>query len=144
MKKIIFNLLPAMFIWFDSCYVATAQDAPVALSDQITTDGQEVIQDDDSASGTFTPVIVDALSTSSVKLQFPNSLFSKPVIISALDGGTVSNNSATIDASGSLTFSFQVSAQPGVHRVIVIDPNAGEDNPNIIGLVRFEVPPATQ
>jgi len=34
-----------------------------------------------------------------------------------------------------------VSDQPGVHRVLAIDPNADEDSTHIIGVVQFEVPP---
>jgi hypothetical protein len=141
MKKIIFVLLPAISLWFGNCYVATAQDSGVAQSDQITGDGQQIIQDDDSSTGTFTPVTVDPSATSDVALQFPASLTNKPVDIEALDGGTLSTNSATIDQNGALGFSFQVTDQPGVHRVIVIDPNADEDSPHIVGVVQFEVPP---
>lgn len=140
MKKILFKLLPAMFLWFGSCCVAIAQ-APVAQSDQITTDGQGVIQDDDSSTGMFTPVTVDPSATSDVALRFSASLNNKAVSIAALDGGALSTNSATIDGSGNLAFSFQVTDQPGVHRVVVIDPNAGEDDPHIVGIVQFEVPP---
>jgi hypothetical protein len=138
MKKVLFNLLPAMFFCFGSCCIATAQD-PVAQSDQITTDGQE-IQDDDSSTGKFQPVTVDPSATSDVALQFPASLTNKPVVIEPLDGGQLSTNSATIDANGMLAFSFQVTDQPGVHRVIVINPNADEDSTHIIGVVQFEVP----
>jgi hypothetical protein len=117
-----------------------AQDVPVAQSDHITGDGQEIIQDDDSSTGTFAPVTVDPSATSDVALQFPASLTNRSVAIEALDGGALSSNSATIGADGSLSFSFQVSVQPGVHRVLVIDPNAGEDDLHIIGVVQFEVP----
>jgi hypothetical protein len=139
MKRILFNLLPAIFLWFGSC-IATAQEAPVAQSDQITTDDQQIIQDDDTSTGKFEPVEVDPSATSDVALQFPASLSSRPVVIEALDGGALSTNSGTIDTNGSLAFSFQVTDQPGVHRIVVIDPNAGEDDPHIIGVVQFEVP----
>jgi hypothetical protein len=138
MKKILFDLLPAIFVWLGSCCIATAQD-PVAQSDQIT-QGGEIIQDDDSTTGKFQPVTVDPSATSDVALQFPASLASKPVVVQALDAGTLSGNSATIDASGNLSFSFQVTDQAGVYRVIVIDPNAGEDSTAIVGVVQFEVP----
>jgi hypothetical protein len=141
MKRTFFTLLPAIFLWLGSCYLATAQDSGVAQSDQITTDGQQVIQNDDSSTGTFTPVTVDPSATSDVALQFPTSLTNKTVAIEAPDGGVLSSNLGTIDANGSLAFSFQVSDQPGVHRVMVIDPNADEDSPHIVGLVQFEVPP---
>ena len=42
MKKIIFTLLPAISLYFGTCYVAIAQDSGVAQSDQITADGQEL------------------------------------------------------------------------------------------------------
>lgn len=144
MKKIIFSLSSAIFVWLGSCCIATAQDGQVAQSDQITGDGQEIIQDDDSSTGTFTPVTVDPSATSDVALQFPASLTNKSVAIEALDGGTLSTNSGTIDTNGGLAFSFQVTDQPGVHRVIVIDPNADEDSPHIIGVVQFEVPPPAE
>jgi hypothetical protein len=140
MKKIIFTVLAAAFLCFGTCRMANGQ-APVAQSDQITADGQEV-QDDDSSTGKFQSVEVNAFTTSDVALQFPASLTNRAVAIEALDGGTLSANSGTIDQNGALTFSFQVSDQPGVHRVIVIDPNADEDSPHIIGVVQFEVPPA--
>jgi hypothetical protein len=146
MKKIIFSLLSTIFLCFVSYFIANAQEpeAPVAQSDQITGDGQEIIQDDDSSTGTFTPVTVDAFTTSDVTLQFPTSLTNRSVAIEALDGGTLSTNSATIDQNGGLGFSFQVTDQPGVHRVVVIDPNADEDSLHIVGLVQFEVPVADE
>jgi hypothetical protein len=138
MKTKLFILLPAISVWFGSCITATAQD--VAQSDQITQD-QQVIQADASTTGKFEPVDVDPSATSDVALQFPPSLTNKSVAIEALDGGTLSTNSATIDANGNLSFSFQVTDQPGVHRVVVIDPNADEDSEHIIGMVQCEVPP---
>jgi hypothetical protein len=141
MKKTIFSLLPAIFLWLASCCIATAQ-APVAQADQITTDGQ-IVQDDNSSTGKFESVDVDPSTTSDVALQFPPSLTNRSVAIEAPDGGTLSTNSATIDASGKLAFSFQVTDQPGVHRVIVIDPNADEDSEHIVAMVQFEVPPTT-
>jgi hypothetical protein len=141
MKKTILSVLTASFLCFVSCCIVTAQ-APVAQSDQITDDGsQQTIQDDGSATGKFEPVTVDPSASSDVALQFPVSMASKSVSIAAPDGGTLSTNSATIDANGNLAFSFQVSDQPGVHRVIVIDPNPAEDFPHIVGVVQFEVPP---
>jgi hypothetical protein len=139
MKKVIFNLLPAIFLWLGSYCTATAQAPPVAQWDQITQNGQ-VLQDDSSSSGTFESISVDASSTSGVKLQFPTTMASKPVSIEGLDGGTLSSTPPTIDTDGSLSFSFQVNDQPGVYRVIVIDPNPDEDSPHIIALVQLEVP----
>jgi len=141
MKNIILTVLTAS-VCLGSCCIATGQ-APVAQSEQITDDGsREIIQDDGSTTGKFEPVTVDPGATSDVALQFPVSMASKPVSIAAPDGGTLSTNSVTIDTNGNLAFSFQVSDQPGVHRVIVIDPNVDEDSPHIVGVVQFEVPPA--
>ncbi len=115
----------------------------MAQSDQITDgDTQEIIQADSTSTGSFETVTVDASANSDVKLQFSAGLASKTVAVAALDGGTLTSGGGTssIGADGSLSFSFQVSDQPGVHRVIVIDPNAGEDDPYIIGVVQFEVP----
>jgi hypothetical protein len=140
MKKTILSVLTASFLCFGSCYIATAQ-APVAQSDQITDDGsQQTIQDDGSTTGKFEPVTVDPSASSDVALQFPVSMASKSVSIAALDGGTVTSGSTAIGADGSLSFSFQVTDQPGVHRVLVIDPNADDDSPQIVGVVQFEVP----
>jgi hypothetical protein len=115
----------------------------VAQSDQIIDgDTQEIIQADSSSTGSFEAVTVDASANSDVQLQFPMSVASKTVTVGALDGGTLTSGSGTssIGADGSLFFSFQVSDQPGVHRVIVLDPNAKGDSPYIIGVVQFEVP----
>ena len=140
MEKTILSVLTSSFLCFGSCYIATAQ-APVAQSDQITDDGsQQTIQDDGSTTGKFEPVTVDPSASSDVALQFPVSMASKSVSIAALDGGTVTSGSTAIGADGSLSFSFQVTDQPGVHRVLVIDPNADDDSPQIVGVVQFEVP----
>jgi hypothetical protein len=137
MKRILFNLLPAIFLWLSICCRAIAQD--VAQSDQIT-DDQQIIQDDSSSTGKFEPVAVDPSASSDVALQFPLSLASKPVVVQPLDGGVLQIGNSVIDQNGLLSFSFQVTDQPGVHRVIVIDPNADEDSTHIIGMVQFEVP----
>jgi hypothetical protein len=144
MKKMLFNLLPAIFLWFGSCCIATAQD-PVAQSDQIT-QGGDIIQDDDSSTGKFESVTVDPSATSDVALQFPASLASKPVLIQPLDGGTLGINgeSATIDANGMLSFPFQVTDQQGLYRVVVISPDGGEEGTAaVVGVVQFEVPSPT-
>lgn len=138
MKKIIFIALAIASLCFGSCCIATAQ-APVAQSDQIT-QGQQIIQDDSNSTGKFESVTVDPSANSNVTLQFPASLTNRSVSIEALDGGTLSSNSGTIDANGNLSFSFQVTDQPGVHRVVVIDPNADEDSLHIVAVVQFEVP----
>jgi hypothetical protein len=139
MKNIILTVLTAS-VCFGSCCIAIGQE-PVAQSDQITDgDTQEIIQDDGSTTGKFEAVTVDPGASSDVALQFPVSMASKSVSIAAPDGGTLGTNSVTIDTNGNIAFSFQVSDQPGVHRVIVIDPNADEDSPHIVGVVQFEVP----
>jgi hypothetical protein len=138
MKKTICTLL-TVFVCLGSCCLATAQ-APVAQSDLITGDGQQIIQDDSSSTGTFAAVTVDPSASSDVALQFPVSMASKSVAVQPLDGGTVTSGSATIGADGSLSFSFQVTDQPGVHRVVVIDPNADDESPHIVAVVQFEVP----
>jgi hypothetical protein len=140
MKRILFNLMLAISIWFGSSCIANAQ-APVAQSDQIAED-QQIIQDDSSTTGKFEPVTIDPGGTSDVKLQFPMSFANKSVVVQQLDGGAlnINGNSATIDQTGLLIFSFQVTDQPGVYRVIVIDPNADVDSPKIVGMVQFEVP----
>ena len=141
MKTIILAILAPAFLWFEASCVATAQD--VAQSDEIKDgDTEEIIQADSSSTGSFESVTVEASANSDVKLQFPMSLASKTVTVGALDGGTLTSGGGTssIGADASLSFSFQGSDQPGVHRVIVIDPNAGEDDPKIIGVVQFEIP----
>jgi hypothetical protein len=115
----------------------------MAQSDQITTDGQGIIQDDDSPTGRFEPVTVAPSATSDVALQFSTSLANKAVLVEALDGGTVGVNgeSATIDANGTLSFPFQVTDQPGVYRIIVINPDGGDDGTAVVAaLVQLEVP----
>ena len=139
MKKIIFAVLAIPLLWFGTCCIAIAQ-APVAQADEITDDGQQIIQDDSSTTGKFEPVTVDPSATSDVALRFPVSMASKPVAVQPLDGGMVTSGPATIETDGSLAFSFQVTDQPGVHRVVVIDPNADDESPRIVALVQFEVP----
>ena len=140
MNKTIFIILTASLFCFGSCCIATGQ-APVAQSDQITDgDTEEIIQDDSSSTGTFQSVSVNADANSDVALQFPLSMATKSVSVEALDGGTLSSSASTIDQNGTLSFSFQVSDQPGVHRVVVVDPNADEDSPHIVAMVQFEVP----
>jgi len=139
MKNIILTVLTAS-VCFGSCRIAIGQE-PVAQSDQITDgDTQEIIQDDSSSTGVFQSVSVDPNANSDVALQFPVNMASKSVSVQALDGGTLANTGSTIDQNGALSFSFQVSDQPGVHRVIVIDPNADVESPHIVALVQFEVP----
>jgi hypothetical protein len=137
MKPRMLNLLAAIFLWLVISSRATAQD--VAQSDQII-QGQQIIQADSSTTGKFEPVTVGPIATSDVFLQFPLSLASKAVTVRPLDGGVVQTADSAVSQDGNLSFSFQVSDRPGLYRVIVIDPNADEDSPYIIGAVQFEVP----
>ena len=66
--------------------MATAQ-APVAQSDQITGDGQEIIQDDSSSTEHLNRVTVDPSASSDVALQFPVSMASKSVAFRRLMAG---------------------------------------------------------
>ena len=139
MKRTMFTLLPAVFLWLGSCCTATAQ---VAQSDQITADNTgQTIQNDNSTSGKFLPVTVVPSAKSDISLQFPVTQAGKSVILQPLDGGIANTDTATIDPSGLLVFSFQVATQPGLYRLIVIDSNAAVDAPNIIGVLQFEVNP---
>ena len=140
MKRIMLTL-PSIFLWFGSCCIATAQDT--ASSDQITAD-QQIIQDDRSTTGKFQPVTVGPSATSDVALQFPQSLANKSVAVQPLDGGTLQIGNSTIDQNGMLSFSFQVTDQPGVYRVAVVDPNTTDDTQRLVGLVQFEVPNPAQ
>lgn len=141
MKKTIFVFLASPSFWLLSSCTATAQN--VAQSDQITQD-QQIVQDDSSSTGTFPAVAVDPGASSNVALRFPVSMASIPISIRPLDGGTVTSGASSIGADGSLSFSFQVTDQPGVHRIVVIDPNADDNSPHIVALVRFEVPNPTE
>jgi hypothetical protein len=136
MKKTTFVHLVSPFLWFISCWTATAQD--VAQSDQIT-QGEQIIQADSSTTGKFEAVTVGPSTTSDVALLFPLSLANKAVVVRPLDGGVVQTADSAIDQDGNLSFSFQVSDRPGRYRVVVVDPNAGEDSPPIIAVVQFEV-----
>jgi len=137
MKRIMFNLLAAIFLWLASCYSASAQD--VAQSDQIM-QGQQIIQADSSTTGKFEPVTVNPSSTSDVALVFPLSFANRTVTVQPLDGGVLQTADSAIDQNGNLSFSFQVSDRSGAYRVIVVDPNADPDSSYIIAVVQFEVP----
>lgn len=142
MKTITFSLLPAIFLWLGSCCIASAQ---VAQSDQIINDStNQIIQADSSATGKFRPVTVAPSATSDIILQFPTSQGGKTIAIEPLDGGQPSINSASIGLTGQLSFSFTVTAQPGIYRTIVIDPNASDASLKFLGLVQFAVPNPTK
>ena len=124
MKKTILSVLTTSFLCFGSCCIATAQ-APVAQSDQITDDGsQQTIQDDGSTTGKFEPVTVDPSASSDVAIAVPPEHGQQVQYrLRRLMAGRCASGSTAIGADGSLSFSFQVTDQPGVHRVLVIDPS---------------------
>ena len=132
-------MLPAIFLWFGSCCIATAQ-APVAQSDEITDDSQQIIQADSSSTGSFESVTVDPGASSDVSLQFRQSLVGRTVSVQPLDGGVLQMGSSAIGEDGKLSFSLQVSDQPGVHRVVVVDRNGDDDSPHVVAIVQFKVP----
>jgi hypothetical protein len=146
MKKILLNVLPAIFLWFGGYPLATAQSPDVAQSDQITQD-QQIIQGDDTSTGVFEPVIVDAGTTSNVTVQFPVSLANKQVIVQALDGGALlglNGGFGTVGADGKLSFQFQAANQPGLYRVLVISPDSGDGaTAAVVALVQFQAPAST-
>jgi hypothetical protein len=136
MKRILFSLLPVIFLWPGSCRIATAQepDPPGASSDEITFEDNEVIEDK-SSNGKFPPVTLNPLETTDIKLQFSTALAGVPVIVQVLDGGELSgiDESATLAADGTASFQFQVSDQPGLYRILVLAGGA-------VSMVQFEVP----
>jgi hypothetical protein len=75
-----------------------------------------------------------------VTLQYHTSLAGRPVVIQALDGGTLGiNGSTAIDQDGNLTFPFQCGEQPGLYRVsVVVDVEGNREPPG--ALVQFQVP----
>ena len=81
---------------------------------------------------------LNALDTAAIKLQFATALAGTPVIIQALDGGTVTlaDPSTTVATDGTTAFQFQVADQPGLYRVLVI---AG----GTVSMVQFSVPAPT-
>jgi hypothetical protein len=139
MKKIIFNVLSAIFIWLGSFCIATGQDPgpPVASSDQITLQDQEVIQGS-STTGVFDQVPVNSQEAMTVQLQFPISAAGMQVVIQVLDGGAlgINGNSVTIGEDGTLSFPFQVSDVPGLYRVVIVN----GDQDQSLALVQFWVP----
>jgi hypothetical protein len=137
MKRTMFNLLPAIFIWLCSYCIATAQDpAPLlASSAQITFQNQQVITVA-SASGEFDPVTVNPLDAMSVQLQFPLTAAGVSVVIQVMDGGVpgIDGSSVIIGGDGTLSFPFQVSDVPGLYRMLVIS------NDQTVAQVQFWLP----
>jgi hypothetical protein len=137
MKKI--RLLPvlAIFLWLSSCFITSAQDPgpPLASSDQITFQNQEVITAS-STTGGFDPVTVNPLDAMNVQLQFPVTAAGIATVIQVMDGGVlgIDGSSVIIGEDGTLSFPFQVSDVPGLYRVLVIS------NDQTIAQVQFWVP----
>jgi hypothetical protein len=135
MKRILFNLLP-IFLWLGNCMIARG-DPPLSCCNVIQLGASQV--EDCSAKGAFEPVVVTSLETAAVTLQFDTTLAGTPVVVQALDGGTVGiNGSSAIDQDGNLSFSFQIGNQAGIYRVSVVANYGNEDIP--VSLVQFQVP----
>ena len=113
--------------------ISAATMAP-APSDVITFATGQAIQGHSTA-GRFAPVTLNPLATAAIQLQFPTTSASTPVVIQALDGGTVgsTNQSATIGLDGTISFQFQAGKQPGLYRVLVIANGTAS-------MVQFSVP----
>jgi hypothetical protein len=144
MKTMLFSLLPALLLWFGNCRVAIAQEenTDTAKSEEVTLADEEVIEKE-SRTGKFDPVKLEAGASTDLKVEFPLSLADKGVLVQQLDGGQLSidGESARIDQEGRLSLSFAVDDQPGIYRLVVIDPDGGEDgNATVVGLMQFEVP----
>jgi len=136
MKKILFILLPGIFLWLGSGLIAYG-DPPSGCCYVIQLVGSQL--EDCSDNGEFQPVSVAPLESTTVTLQFGISLAGTEVVIQTLDGGTLGiSGSGTIDQDGNLSFPFQAGPLPGLYRVPVI---ADSDNGSVsLSLVQFQVP----
>jgi hypothetical protein len=136
MNKFPFNLLLAIFFWLASSLVVRG-DPPLGCCGVIQLAASQV--EDCSTTGEFQTVVVSALETATVTLQFDVSLAGTQLVVQALDGGVLGiGGSATIDQNGSISFPFQVGDQPGLYRVSVI---AELDGLSVsFSLVQFQVP----
>ena len=136
MKPRTFDLLAAIFLWFASCLIARG-DPPLGCCDVIQFESTQL--QDCSNTGEFQTVVVSPLDMITVTLQFDISVANTPVVVQALDGGTLGiDGTATIDENGNLNFIFQVGDQPGLYRVSVIANLGGVSTP--FSLVQFQVP----
>ena len=136
MKRTMFNLLSALFLWLASCLIVRG-DPPLGCCDVVQLASSQL--EDCSTTGEFQTVVVSPLEMITVTLQFDVSVVNTPVVVQALDGGILGiGGSATIDQNGSLTFPFQVGDQPGLYRVSVIADLDGISVP--FSLVQFQVP----
>jgi hypothetical protein len=134
MKKILFTLLLAIFLWFGSCCIATAQGAPLVPLVLISLPTEQLVHlhSDD---GQFSPVVASPGETVDIYLHFPAVYAGMPLLIEATDGGDVqlSDLSMSINFQGRASFQFQAAAGPGLYRILIL---AG-DTPSML---RFQVP----
>ena len=76
-----------------------------------------------NASNRFPRVYVEPQDTVAVTVRYPQGQPGQPVSIQVMDGGQLENQSivhiAQLDANESLAFQFQLSDQPGIHRVVL-------------------------
>jgi hypothetical protein len=109
MKRPMFKLLLAILLWLGSSLIARG-DPPLGCCDVIQFATSQL--EDCNTTGEFQTVVVSPLEMISATLQFGVSLARTPVVIQALDGGTLGiNGSATIDQDGNVTFPFQIDDQ---------------------------------
>ena len=92
-----------------------------------------------STTGRFAALTLNPLDTADIKLRFPTSFASAPVIVQALDGGNAAftQELATVSLDATISFQFQASNQPGLYRVLVIANGTAST-------VQFWVPSQTQ
>jgi len=65
------------------------------------------------------PIGVQPGEVVSVTIQFAPNHAGEAIKVGSLDGGRVSAASATVGAEGTVTFKFQLTADPGQNRVVV-------------------------
>jgi hypothetical protein len=121
----------------DSLVPSAPVSPPPAASAVITFASGQAIRSH-SAGGRFTPVTLNPLDTTAIRLQFASTLAGTPVTVQPLDGGSVglTAQSVTVASDGTISFQFQAGAPPGLYRVLVI---AGAT----VSMVQFSVPSPT-
>ncbi|MEN3368003.1 MAG: hypothetical protein V7609_146 [Verrucomicrobiota bacterium] len=75
-----------------------------------------------SSGGQFRLTGIRPNETISIRLQFPVSLASAPLLATALDGGeaNVQGQRSLIAADGTISVRFKAGGQPGLYRVLVV------------------------
>lgn len=139
MQKILFSLPLAIFLWLSNCLIpAMRGDPPLGSCVVIQLPSSQAQDCDDK--GRFQPVVVNPADSATVTLQYQISFANKPVVIQALDGGTLGiNGDTTIDQNGNLSFPYQCGEQPGLYRVsVVVNVQGNRQAPG--ALVQFQVP----